>query len=175
VSTFFVPPVVTPEEVPACGEGMNNPGTVGCDPVPTGVARGPGGRIYVSTLGAEVAGAARIYVLDRNGEVEDVIDDLTSLAGLAVAGNGTVYASYLLEGAPEGEPAPGFDPATVGAVVRIDDGERTWSQVTMPTGLALDDGELYASAWSIGAFVGAPAGSGQVVHVGEDTFQAAAG
>ncbi|WP_369135243.1 ScyD/ScyE family protein [Modestobacter sp. I12A-02662] len=176
VSTFFVPPVVGPADVPVCGERMNNPGTVGCDPVPTGLAEGPDGEIYVSTLGSEAPGAARIYELDEDGAVQDVHHGLTSLVGVAVDGDGVVYASYLLEGAPEGEPAPGFDPATVGAVVRVaGNGERTWSQVTMPTGLAVDGGELYASAWSTAAFVGGPAGSGQVAQVGSDTFAAAAG
>jgi hypothetical protein len=33
ISTFFVPPVVT--DTPECANAENNPGTVGCDPVPT--------------------------------------------------------------------------------------------------------------------------------------------
>jgi outer membrane protein assembly factor BamB len=173
ISTFFVPPVVSPEDAPACGSVQNNPGTVGCDPVPTGLAEGPDGLIYVSTLGAEGAGAARIYVLTENGDVVDRIDGLTSLAGIAVDEDGTIYASYLLEGAPEGEPPPGFDPSTVGEVLRIDGtdhADQTWSQVTMPTGLVVEDGDLYASAWSIAGLMGRPAGSGQVVRVGADTF-----
>jgi hypothetical protein len=64
VSTFFVPPVVGPADVAVCGTTQANPGTVGCDPVPTGLAEEPDGEIYVSTLGAEVVGAARIYELD---------------------------------------------------------------------------------------------------------------
>ena len=50
VSTLFVPPVVRTGE---CAERPNN--TVdgfGCDPVPTGLAYGPHGKLYVSTLGA---------------------------------------------------------------------------------------------------------------------------
>jgi hypothetical protein len=172
VSTFFVPPVVTPDEVAACGEFPNNPGTVGCDPVPTGIAEGPHGLLYVSTLGAEVPGASRVYVLDYDGDVVDVIEGLTSATGVAVDSHGTVYVSDVIEGAPmgEGPPPAGFDPASVGEITRIGtDGARSTSQVTMPTGLVIEDGELYASAWSIASFLGIP-GAGEVVRVGEGTF-----
>lgn len=55
VSTFFVPPVVTGDEVEACGTtANNNDDGFGCDPVPTGLAKGRHGHVYVSTLGAEV-------------------------------------------------------------------------------------------------------------------------
>jgi hypothetical protein len=170
VSTFFVPPTISPDEVAACGETPNNPGTVGCDSVPTGVARGPDGRIYVSTLGAEVPGAARVYVLSRDGEEEAVLEGFSSLTGIEVDGEGTVTVSELLEGAPEGEPAPDFDPTPVGQLVRVtEDDERTYAQVTLPTGLLLEDGDLYASAWSIAGLLGQP-GRGELVRVGDDAF-----
>lgn len=170
VGTFFVPPVIGPDEVPACAEAPNNPGTVGCDPVPTGLARGPHGHVYVSTLGAEVAGAARVYELDPHGEQVGVIEDLTSATGVAVDERGTVYVSDLLEGAPEEEPGPDFDPTPVGEVVRIEPGgDRSTAQVTLPTGLLVEDGDLYASAWSIAGFLG-QAGRGEVVRIGEDAF-----
>ncbi|MGY1823087.1 ScyD/ScyE family protein [Geodermatophilus sp. SYSU D00079] len=173
VSTFFVPPVVGPDEVAACGQAPNDPGTVGCDPVPTGLAQGPDGTVYVSTLGAEVPGAARVYVLDRRGEQVDVIDGLTSATGVAVD-DGVVYVSNVLEGAPmgEGPPPPDFDPATVGEVVRVDGHERTTAQVTMPTGLLVEDGTLYASAWGIAGLLGLP-DRGEVVRVGADSFGSA--
>ena len=170
VSTFFVPPVVT--DVPGCEGAPNNPGTVGCDPVPTGITEGPRGLVYVSTLGAEVPGAGRVYVLDRWGHPVHVIDGLTSPTGVAVDHRGTVYVSNVIEGAPaEEQPPPGFDPATIGEVTRVSwRGERSTAQVTMPTGLLVERGALYASAWSVASFLGAPPGSGQVVRVGEGTF-----
>jgi hypothetical protein len=174
VSTFFVPPVVT--DVPGCAGAPNNPGTVGCDPVPTGIEQGPDGRIYVSTLGAEVPGAGRVYVLSRKGEVVRVIDGLTSPTGLTVDGNGVVYVSNVVEGAPAGPPGPEFDPATVGDVTRIDRrGERTVAQVPMPTGLQTRGGVLFASAWSLADAVGLPGDAGEVVRVDRRAFTPAGG
>ncbi|MGY1707355.1 hypothetical protein ACI79C_22570 [Geodermatophilus sp. SYSU D00697] len=100
-------------------------GSVGCDSVPTGLARGPDGRIHVSTLGAEVPGAARVYVLSADGEEVEVHEDSTSLTGVEVGRAGTGSPSDLLEGLPEGEPGPDFDPATVGRLTRVDGEERT--------------------------------------------------
>ena len=169
VSTFFVPPVVT--DVPGCEAAPNNPGTVGCDPVPTGITQGPHGRVYVSTLGAEVPGAGRVYVLSPRGQVEHVIEGLTSPTGLAVDGNGNVYVSNVGEGAPEGSPTPDFDPATIGEVTRIDRrGERTVAQVPMPTGLQTRDGVLFAAAWSVAEFLGLPADAGELVRVDRRAF-----
>lgn len=172
ISTFFVPPVVSSEDVPACAEGNLAQGIDGCDPVPTGVAEGKGGLIYVSTLGAEVEDAARVYVLNRHGKVLEVIEDLTGLTGIAADRRGTVYVSELFEGGPEteGPPPPDFDPSAIGQIIRIEkDGDRSYAQVTMPTGLELEDGKLFASAWSVAGFLGMP-GAGQVVSVGKHAF-----
>jgi hypothetical protein len=169
VSTFFVPPVVT--DVPGCVGAENNPGTVGCDPVPTGIALGQDGRIYVSTLGAEVPGAGRVYVLSREGKVVRVIDGLTAPTGLAVAGNGDVYVSDVAEGAPSEDPGPGFDPATIGDVTRIDrHGARTVAQVPMPTGLQTRNGVLFAAGWSVAEFLGLPGDRGELVRVDRSAF-----
>jgi hypothetical protein len=171
VSTFFVPPTVT--DVPAClADGAQaNPGTVGCDPVPTGVAVARGS-VYVSTLGAEVPGAGRVYKLDpRTGHVQRVWRGLTAPTGIAVRSDGTIYVSEVLHGAPadDAPPPPGFDPSKVGRLTRIKHGVVTHSQVTMPTGLSLRRGRLYASAWSVASFLGIQH-AGQVVRVRLSSF-----
>jgi DNA-binding beta-propeller fold protein YncE len=170
ISTFFVPPN---PRTPECLEpgAQANPGTVGCDPVPTGVAV-HGKYVYVSTLGAEQPGAAAIWKLDgRSGKVLKAWHGFTSLTGVAVAPNGTLYASEVLFGAPPGEgpPPPGFDPSTVGRITRIQHGSITHAQVTMPTGLEYFGGRLYASAWSIASFLGIPH-AGQLVQVEPGAF-----
>jgi hypothetical protein len=171
ISTFFVPPVVTPGEVEACAGNMNNPGTVGCDPVPTGIVEGRDGLLYVSTLGALTPGAGRVFVLSQDGDVVRRIDDLTAPTSIEVDRHGSIYVSNVVEGAPQGPPAPGFDPATVGQVTRIDcDGTRSTAEVTMPTGLLLRHGDLYSTAYAVAAQIGLPAGAGQVVRVGSGVF-----
>jgi hypothetical protein len=168
ISTFFVPPTAKTPECLAPG-AQANPGTVGCDSVPTGVAV-HGKYVYVSTLGAEQPGAAAIWKLDgRTGKVLTVSYGFTSLTGIAVAPTGTIYVSEVLFGAPAGEPPPGFDPSTVGRITRIQNGTITHAQVTMPTGLEYFGGRLYASSWSIAGFLGIPH-AGQLVQVNSSAF-----
>jgi hypothetical protein len=170
ISTFFVPPTA---KTPACLQpgAQANPGTVGCDPVPTGVAV-RGRYVYVSTLGAESPGAAAIWKLDgRTGKVLRVWHGFTSLTGIAVSPRGTIYVSEVLFGAPAGEgpPPPGFDPSTVGRITRIQHGRITHAQVTMPTGLEYFHGRLYASSWSIASFLGIQH-AGKLVQVSDRAF-----
>ena len=170
VSTFFVPPTV--KDVPDCkGEDANaNPGTKGCDPVPTGVAV-VGKSLYVSTLGAEAKGAGRVYKLNaRTGKVQRVIRSLTAPTGVAARPDGTVFTSHVFHGAPAGPPPPDFDPADVGWITRIKAGKRTHAKVTMPTGLVIKDGALYSSAWSVASFLGMK-NAGQVVKVAPRAFK----
>lgn len=170
VSTFFVPPTVTTGE---CATSPNNTTSgVGCDPVPTGLAYGPGGLLYVSALTAEMEGEGRVYVVNRHGKIVKVIKGFTSPTGVVVDQRGTVYVSELLEGAPpmEGPPPPDFDPSTVGQIVKVSRwGHREYAQVTMPSGLLWHHGKLYSSAWSVAAFLGIP-DAGQVVTVSQKAF-----
>ncbi|MCW2785272.1 MAG: hypothetical protein JWP74_1789 [Marmoricola sp.] len=169
ISTFFVPPTV--KDVPACQgpDANSNPGTQGCDPVPTGV-QVLRGSVYVSTLGAEAPGAGRIYKLNaRTGKVQHVWKGFTAPTGIAVRSNGTIYFSEVLYGAPEGPPPANFDPSTIGRVTRIRHGHVTHAHVTMPTGLVLRSGHLYATAWSIAPMLGIE-NAGEVVRVREGSF-----
>jgi hypothetical protein len=169
VSTFFAPPTV--KDVPACkGAHANaNPGTKGCDPVPTGV-QVINGSVYIDTLGAEAPNAGRVYRLNaRTRHVQRVWKGFTAPTGIAVRRDGTFYLSHVLYGAPQGQPGPNFDPSTVGRITRVDHGHRSFAQVTMPTGLVLKNGDLYSSAWSIASFLGMKH-AGQVVRVSERAF-----
>ncbi len=113
-----------------------------------------------------------MYVLNaRTGKVLDVIGGFTAPTGVAVGPHGAVYVSELLHNAPQGDPPPGFDPSTVGRIVRVaPDGTRTYAAVTMPIGLVWHDGALYSTAWSVaGLFLGIP-DAGQVVKVRQSAF-----
>lgn len=172
VSTFFVPPTVN---TGACeGRPNNDANTTGCDAVPTGLAYGPRNTIYVSALTGEAPGEGRVYVLDaRTAKVRKVIKGFSSPTGIAVRHDGTMYVSEVLEGMPEGEPGPDFDPSTVGQIVRVSPwGKRTYAQVTMPTGMVLLGKSLYSSAWSTAGFLGIE-GAGQVVKVSDRAFRKA--
>jgi hypothetical protein len=171
VTTFFVPPTIRSKACLKPGV-QANPGTVGCDPVPTGIAVARGS-IYVVTLGAGVKDAGRVYQLDpRNGRVRRVWKNLTAPTGIAVSPNGTIYVSHVHAGAVEPLPDD-FDAATIGSITRISpSGKRTTAQVTMPTGLHYRGGALYATSWSTGdpfAVSGAPP-VGQVVKVEPSAF-----
>nr|WP_296067521.1 ScyD/ScyE family protein [uncultured Actinoplanes sp.] len=170
ISTFFVPPTA---KTPACLKkgAQANPGTVGCDPVPTGVVQ-VGRYVYVSTLGAESPGAAAIWKLDgRTGHVLRVWKGFTSLTGIAVGDDDEIYVSEVLFGAPEGNgpPPPGFDPAKVGRLTKVDHGRITHLRVTMPTGLKYVDGHLYSTSWSIAGQLGIKQ-AGRIVEVNQHAF-----
>ena len=80
--------------------------------------------------------------------------------------------SEVAEGAPEGDgpPPAGFDPATVGQIVRVSsDGRRSYAQLTMPSGLLEYRGRLVSSTWAIASFVGLQ-DAGQVATVGPRAF-----
>lgn len=171
LSTFFAPHNIT---AGVChGARNNDPRHPGCDPVPTGVAQGPDGAIYVSGLGAEAPNAGRVWKLDpTSGRVLRTWSGFTAPTGIAVGGDGSIYLSEGLYGAPQGPPPAGFDPASVGRIVRVaPNGHRSYAQVTMPIGMRFYHGALYSTAWSLAAFVGLPATSGQVVRVGPSAFK----
>jgi hypothetical protein len=170
ITTFFVPRTVTTEKACQRPDANANPGTKGCDPVPTGV-QVVGNSLYVSTLGAEAPKAGRIYKLNaRTGKVQNKWTNLDAPTGVAVRPDGTIFFSQVLHGAPAGPPAPGFDLADVGRIGRIKDGKRTYAPVTMPTGLLLKDGKLFSSSWSIASFLGMK-DAGTVVRVDPGDFR----
>ncbi|GAA0310268.1 ScyD/ScyE family protein [Kineococcus aurantiacus] len=178
VSTFFVPPTVN---TGACAGAENNdPEHTGCDSVPTGLAWGPDGNLYVSAFTAGAPGEGRVYVLDPfDGGLLGTLGGFTGPTGVAVGPDGSVYVSELTEGAPplegppgeEAPPPPDFDPSTVGQIVKVErSGRRTAAQVTMPVGMTFLDGTLYSTAWSAaGDFLGLP-GRGEIVRVDASAF-----
>lgn len=140
ITTFAVLPNITDG---LCTDQPNDNGTTGCDFVPTSLAEGPDGAIYVGGLGAETPGAGRVVKLDpTSGAVLATWGDLFTVTGVAVGRDGSVYASELFGGDPEA-PVPGN-------LVKIAaDGTRTAKTVPFPAGLAVDKfNNVYVSAFS---------------------------
>jgi len=116
------------------------------EPVPTGVAVGPDGAIYVSELTGFpfVSGAARIYSIAPGGGAPTIFaTGFTMLSDIAFDASGTLYA---LEYDSNGLLAPGSQ----GALWKVNaDGSRTLiytgSDLVNPTGLAIRDNSFYVS------------------------------
>jgi hypothetical protein len=124
-------------------EGLpNDAGTTGCDPVPTSLAEGRDGSIYVGGLGAEVPGAGRVWKLHpKTGEILETWGDLSTVTGVAVARNGDVYVSELFGGDPSAE--------VPGQVTKITESGRTSTPVPFPAGIAVDwKHRVYVAAFS---------------------------
>jgi len=124
------------------GMKNNDPQHLGCDSVPTGVAMGPDKQLYVSGLGAEVAG--RIWRLDpQTGKIGFVYGNLPPLTGIAIDADGNIYASSLF----------------TNSIFRITPGGvRAMATVPGPTGLAWRNGVLYAASQTGNVF-SVPAGA----------------
>jgi len=141
VSVFAVLPNVT---FGPCANQPNDNNTIGCDAVPTSLALGPNGHIWVGELGGLTTG--QVLELDPvHGTILKTYSNLGPVTSIAVASDGTVYASEF-----------SFDPGA-GKVTQIrNDGGRTSVPVPFPAGLLLgDQGKVYVSAFSISPETGA--------------------
>lgn len=157
VSLFAVLPTV---DTGACADIPNEDGTNSCDPVPTSLAEGRDGYVYVGGLVSDVPGEGRVWKLDpRSGAIVDEWSGFTGVVGVAVGRDGSVYASELFAN---------FNPETFsgGALTKVaPDDSRVTIDVPFPGGVAVDrSGRVYVSAYSIASAdgLGFPGSSGQV-------------
>jgi plastocyanin len=139
------------------------------DQVPTAIAAAPDGGVYVGHLSSAPfpAGSANVVKIDPDGTVTPVWSGLTTVTGLAVATDGTLYASQLSE---TRDRAPFFQPGT-GSIVRLTAGDATGGgSGTQPIATGVDfpaalrigpDGALYVSTPAIG---GEP-GGGSIIRI----------
>lgn len=118
--------------VPECAVGES----YGFESVPTDVEVGPDGDLYVSTLGGaagEMAPVGAVHRIDRGtGEITTLFSGLTGAVGVAVAGNGDVYASQLF----------------AGSIVKVKAGTtalKTFYSTALPAEVEIVKGKVYAT------------------------------
>jgi sugar lactone lactonase YvrE len=130
------------------------------DPVPTGVAFGDDGTVYVSLLGGFpfVPGSTKVVTVDADGNVEDYATGLTMLTDLRMGPDGNLYAVSFGQFTEQG-PIP-----NAGAIVRIMEGDASevvLSDLSFPTSIDFNSaGDAYITINGVGA-----PGSGEVVMV----------
>jgi len=121
-------------------------------PVPTSLAWGPDGDLYIGTLNFEGGpGGASVYKLDPDTDQLSVYaSGLTFITGLNFGCNGDLYVSEFSTGFGAMGPLPD------GQVVKIPWGGGTDGReiigagsLHFPTGVAFLDGALYVSNWGI--------------------------
>lgn len=143
-------------------------------PVPAAITLAPGGGVYVGMLTAVPFpdGAAKVIKVAADGTVTDIWTGLTTVTGLVVGPDGTLYAAELSTGNLSEPPflVPGS-----GKVVRQtgpDSSEDVATGLTLPIALAFGpDGGIYVSLPAIGA----NQGQGIIVRLGPSAATPVAG
>lgn len=137
------------------------PGDAESQSVPTSVAVGPEGDIYVGFLGGFPFTGARIEVWGADGELKTTYDKgLNLVTDIAVAEDGSLYAVQMASGFGD----TGFTPDS-GSVVKVTEAgvEAVAENLSSPYGLVIDgEGNFWVSTNGAGG----EAGSGEVVMVG---------
>jgi len=132
-------------------------------PVPTSLAWGPEGDLYIGTLNFEGGpGAATVYRFDpRTGSLSVYATGLTAITSLAFGRGGELLVTEWTTGFGPNGPSPDGD------VVRIprgggQDGRETLGAGSLhfPTGVAYFHGAVYVSNWGIATGQDGPFGPG---------------
>lgn len=122
--------------------------------VPTSLAEGPRGEIYVGGLASELAGQGQVVRLNRwSGDVEKTWTGFTTVTGVAVGRDHSLYVSQLF--APQAAP---IDPRVSGVLSKVKwDGTRTDKDVPFPAGVVVDSwNNVYVAAFSVAPGTGLP-------------------
>jgi hypothetical protein len=110
--------------------------------VPSALDQDEDGNIYVGGVGSFVPGGAAVVRYDADGTETARWDGFTAINGLAVSDDGEqLYVSQIF----------GNEGAGTGNVVRVDTRAKTWTAVDVPfpSGVAVHDNDVFASAYSL--------------------------
>lgn len=136
------------------------------DAVPTVVSQGRDGNIYVGELHSEIPGKAKVWKLDRRGNLLRSWGHFTTVTGVARGADGSLYVSELFGGSCTFDDIPKCFP---GRVVKIaPNGQRSYRRVPFPAGVVVTHGKVYVAAFSVSpatGFGGNPAWSGAVWQI----------
>jgi len=116
------------------------------EPVPTGLAIGPDGHLYVGFLpGGEVPGAAKVVRINlRTKQVSDFVTGFTTITDIVFSRNGTLYLTELFSGNVVKVPTRWSHHGLVARTPSV------LASVPLPNGLAIGPtGTVYASINSL--------------------------
>jgi len=145
-------------------------------PVPTSLAWGPDGALYVGTLSFATlfapgggAGGAKVYRIDPSTNAISVYaSGLTAITGIAFDDRGRLYVSEWTTGVDANGPLPNGDVVVIPRGGGPNGRKVIGDQVLhFPGGVAINDGGVYVSNWSIMAGSG-PGPHGQLVRFSRD-------
>lgn len=135
------------------------------DAVPTVVARGADGKIYVGELHSERKNKAKVWKFSRHGKRLRAWHGFTTVTGVARTKNGTLYVSELFGGPCDLSQVPDCLP---GRVVKVaPNGKRTYYKVPAPAGITARGNHVWVSAFSVcpgNGCEGIPHSSGRIWH-----------
>jgi hypothetical protein len=135
------------------------------DAVPTVVARGGDGKIYVGELHSEQPHKAKVWKFSRDGDRLRSWRGFTTVTGVARTKSGALYVSELFGGPCGFDQIPDCFP---GRVVKVaPNGDRTYYKVPFPAGITARGNHVWVSAFSVcpgNGCEGNPKWSGRVWH-----------
>jgi hypothetical protein len=174
ISVLAVLPTI-PETAPpgTLGPDQTTPVPVDAQPVPTAVAVGPDGALYVGELGGDPfnVGSENIYRIVPGHQPTVVASGLTAVSDIAFDHHGRLLVLEIDQAGLNDPATTSGGLPTPGAIIRIGpNGQQTTLASTgleFPTGLAVGAGNtVYVSNLGILSATGGPDGlSGQVVRV----------
>ena len=131
-------------------------------PVPTSLAFGPDGALYIGTLNFEAGpGGAAVMRLDLgSGDLTTYADGLSAITGIAFGPDGTLYAAEWTTAFDVNGPTPDGDVAVIPPGGGSSHGTIGVGSLHFPGGVNVLNGDVYVSNWSIATGEDGPFGPG---------------